>query len=247
MEESASILTLPDVDRVHFKKNFIKTAVCELRFPALLEFETNPPTLLQKELRKDFPHYERQQSIRIDQPTEKEYKHLLRSKKGDWLVSFKSTSIALETGRYTHFENFLEQLELVLKRSLRFLDTDFFTRVGLRYINEIKIEDSVLDGWIRDDLIGPLSRGVYGTVERFIQEVRGHASSGKYTFRHGFVSDKPDLYSIDMDFYNETIEADQTLTKVTELNKESFKLFWWTIGPKIKERLGNPLPASETR
>ena len=171
----------------------------------------------------------------------------MRSKKGDWLVSFKSTSIALETGRYTHFENFLEQLELVLKRSLRFLDTDFFTRVGLRYINEIEIEDSVLDGWIRDDLIGPLSHGVYGTVERFIQEVRGHASSGNYTFRHGFVSDKPDLYSIDMDFYNESIEADQTLTKVTELNKESFKLFWWTIGPKIKDRLGNPLPASETR
>lgn len=79
LAESTSILTLPEVGRAHFENNFIKTAVCELRFPALLEFETKPPVQLQKELRKDFPHYERLQSVNLSDLQEKEVKHLLKS------------------------------------------------------------------------------------------------------------------------------------------------------------------------
>ena len=73
MPDRASFLTLPNVDRTRFEKNFIKTAVCELRFPALLEFETKPPVQLQKELRKDFPNYQRQE-IRSPNTEEKRIK-----------------------------------------------------------------------------------------------------------------------------------------------------------------------------
>jgi hypothetical protein len=79
MDNSAPVLTLPSAERVRFEKNFIKTAVCELRFPALLELEANPPVQLQKALKKDFPHYERQQSVGLTN-LEKDVRHLLRSK-----------------------------------------------------------------------------------------------------------------------------------------------------------------------
>ncbi len=245
MASEPLLLTLPDVERTQFEKNFIKTAVCEFRFPALLEFETKPPVQLQKELRKDFPHYERQQSVSLNDPADREVKHLFKSKKGDWTVSFRSSAIAIETSRYTHFEDFHRQVQVVLDKSRPLLDTDFFTRVGLRYINEVRIEDAKLDGWIREELIAPLVTGVYGTVDRFAQEVRGVTKNGKYSFRHGIVGlepDKGDLYTIDFDFYNENVEANIVLALISEYNKESFRFFSWVIGPKVKERLGKTIP-----
>ena len=246
MDNSAPVLTLPSAERVRFEKNFIKTAVCELRFPALLELEASPPVQLQKALKKDFPHYERQQSVGLTN-LEKEVRHLLRSKKGDWLVSIKSSSIALETNHYTNFEEFSAQLEMLIDKSKPFLDTDFFTRVGLRYINEVRIEDGTIEGWIRDELIAPVVRGVYGAVDRFLQEVR-KTTSGKYTFRHGIAGleeDKRDLYTIDFDFYNENVEIDAVLSMVSEFNHESFQFFLWAIGAKARERMGKSIPKGQ--
>ena len=248
MADPASALTLPDVERLRFQQNFIKTAVCEFRFPALLEFETKPPVQLQKELRKDFPNYERQQ-VPLPNSQENETRHILRSKKGNWLVSFKSASIALETNKYTDFEDFFEQLEMVVKKSAPLLDTDFFTRVGLRYINEIRIDDGTLDGWIREELISPI-RDVYGPLDRFVQEVRGLTSSGKYTFRHGIANpeeEKRNLYTIDFDFYEDNVELDRALPMVSKFNLESLKFFLWVIGPKAKERLGRTIPNREQK
>jgi uncharacterized protein (TIGR04255 family) len=239
---SVSFLTLPDVERARFQKNFIKTAVCELRFPALLEFETKPPVQLQKELRKEFPNYQRQHGLSLD--GQEETRHILRSRKRNWLISFKASSIALETSSYTDFDDFFAQLETIIKKSSPLLDTDFFTRVGLRYMNEIRIEDETLEGWIREELIAP-TKDVYGPLERFIQEVRGQTSSGKYTFRHGIPGveeNKRDLYTIDFDFHKENVEFDKVLPLVSEFNKESFRFFLWAIGPKIKERLGRNIP-----
>jgi uncharacterized protein (TIGR04255 family) len=249
MNNSTPVLTLPSVERVRFEKNFIKTAVCELRFPALLELETNPPVQLQKALKKDFPHYERQQSVGLTN-LEKEVRHLLRSRKGDWLVSIKSSSIALETNHYSHFEEFSAQLEILIDKSKPFLDTDFFTRVGLRYINEIQIENGKIEGWIRDELIAPVVRGVYEAVDRFLQEVRGKTSSGKYTFRHGIAGleeNKRDLYTIDYDFYNENVEIDAVIPLVSEFNHESFEFFLWAIGPKVRASMGKSIPEKEQK
>jgi uncharacterized protein (TIGR04255 family) len=139
----------------------------------------------------------------------------------------------------------LEQINSVVRKSRPFLDTDFFTRVGLRYINELRIEDGKVDGWIRDDLIAPLAAGIYGTVDRFIQEVRGVTKTGKYTFRHGIPGlppDKHDLYTIDFDFYNENVEAETVLSLVSDFNKESFRFFLWVIGAKGRDRLGKLIP-----
>jgi uncharacterized protein (TIGR04255 family) len=244
MSESASVLTLPSVERARFEKNFIKTAVCELRFPALLELEANPPVQLQKVLKREFPHYERQQSVGLTD-LDKEVRHLLRSKKGDWLVSIKPSSIALETNQYTHFEEFSAQLDMLITKSKPFLDTDFFTRIGLRYINEILIEDGKVEGWIREELVAPVIEGVYGSVDRYLQEVRGKTSSGKYTFRHGIAGlqeNKRDLYTIDFDFYKENVEIDAVLPMVSQFNHESFEFFLWAIGPKVRERMGKSIP-----
>jgi len=242
LAESLTKLSLPDVQPVEFERNFIKTAVCELRFPTLLEYETKPPTQLQKELRKEFPHYERAQ-VNLVGPgaVENEVRYLFRSKKKDWVASFKASAVALETSRYTNFEEFAERLERLLTKSKPLLDSDFFTRVGLRYVNEIVIEDGELSGWISDKLVNPLAEGIYGTVERFFQEVRGFAETGRYTLRHGIVrvdQAERQVYTLDFDFYEEDVQFESVLPMVSEFNKQSFRFFVWAIGPKVHDRLG---------
>jgi uncharacterized protein (TIGR04255 family) len=239
-------LHLPDVPAVIFERNFIKTAVCELRFPTLLEYETEPPRKLQKELRKDYPLYDEVQAVSVGPDTVgRERRYLFKSRDGKWIASFKSFAIALETSHYTEFDDFAERLNRLLAKSQALIDSDFFTRVGLRYIDEIMIEDNEISGWINDHLIAPLAQGTYGTVERFIQEVRGYASTGPYTFKHGIVgrnaSDRQ-VYTLDFDFYQENVKFDDVLALVSEFNKMSFRFFCWAIGPKARGRLGQESP-----
>ncbi len=243
-EKEGAVLKLPEVSRAQFKKNFIKTAVCELRFPAILEYETKPPIALQRELRREYPEYEKQQALKVADPSELEVKHVLKSRKGDWLVTIRTYSIAVQTSRYTRFSEFLDRLQYILDKSLPLLDTDFFTRVGLRYINEIRLEDGGPPGWINDDLIAPIVHGIYGTVDRYVQEVRGSMATGKFTFRHGIAGlekGKEDIYLVDFDFFNENVQAGDVIPMVREFNKEAFRFFQWAIGPKAKERLGQPM------
>ncbi len=250
LPESISSLNLPEAEQAQFEKNFIKTAVCELRFPALLEFERKSPEQLQKELRKEFPNYERQQAVSLTNLEEKEIKHVLTSRKKDWVIAFKSYSIAVQTDRYTHFEEFAAMANHVFDKARPLLDTDFFTRVGLRYINEVRIEDRELPGWINEDLIAPIVHGIYGTVDRFLQEVRGTGKSGHFTFRHGIAGleeGKRDIYIVDFDFYNENVQAEAVAPMVSDFNREAFRFFLWAMGPKALDRLGQPMKRKDKK
>jgi uncharacterized protein (TIGR04255 family) len=240
--ESPTTLTLPDIEAVVFARNFIQTAVCELRFPTLVEFETQPPTQLQKALRKDYPYYESGQAVIVRPETvNREARYLFKSRKKDWTVSFKSSAIALETSRYTSFEEFLMRFRRLLEKSQPLLDTDFFTRIGLRYVDAISIKDDNLSGWVRDDLVPPLVKGVYGTVEQCVQEVRGFTEVGRYTFKHGTLAKTQDgfkIYNLDFDFYEENVQLDKVIPLLEQFNQLSFRFFHWAIGPKALERLG---------
>jgi uncharacterized protein (TIGR04255 family) len=243
-EKDDLVLKLPEVSPAQFKTNFIKNAVCELRFPAILEYESKPPLKLQSELRKEYPGYEKQQGINVADPSELEVKHVLRSRKRDWLVTIRTYSIAIQTSRYTRFSEFLDRLQYVFDKSLPLIDTNFFTRVGLRYINEILLEERNPVGWINDDLIAPIVNGIYGTIDRYVQEVRGSMEGGRFTFRHGIAGleqGKENTYMVDFDFFNENVQAEDVMPMVADFNREAFRFFQWAIGPKAKERLGQPM------
>lgn len=243
--DEVTVLRLPAAERVQFERNFITSAVCELRFPILLEYESAPPVQLQKLLRKKYPIYSRQRETSIGPgEVEHKYKFLFRSRKPGWAVAFGSSSIALETNRYLNFEDFENRLTKLLDQTAALIDSDFFTRVGLRYINEIPLDDGNLDGWVRDELVSPLATGIYGRVDQFFQEIRGHTEIGGYSFRHGIArSDNGDpVYQLDYDLFKENVSIDAVKTLITHLNELSFKFFYWSIGPQSREVLGEARP-----
>lgn len=239
------LLSVPRTRSVRYEKNYIKTAVCELRFPTLLEFSQKLPPKLQKGLRKEYPFFESVKDIDVSihgaGPGLSRY--LLKSKHKDWVVSITQSAISLETSRYIEFSDFRARLQRLLDVSLEFIDSDFFTRVGLRYINAIPILDEDITGWINPDLVTALISGTYGTVSQFRGEVHGYIEEGRYLFRYGLQPSAADSrgkfqFVLDYDYSAENVEADKALGKVTDFNGLNFSFFSWSIGPKARKELG---------
>src|SRR5262249_49156853 len=134
MEADKPYLNPPTVAPVRYTRNFITTAVCELRFPTLMELETKPPRAFQAKIRKKYPSYEPQIVEQVGAPSglNREQHYLFRSKDHHWTVTVKSASIAVETSKYVDFEDFFVRFSEVIGHAREMIDSDFFTRVGFR-------------------------------------------------------------------------------------------------------------------
>lgn len=244
--EDVRPLNVPDREPVEFARNFIRTAVCELRFPTLMEIEGKALTRLQRDLRKSLPNYEKQRVVGVDatagETGEAEVRHVFSSRKKDFVFTFRTWAIGIEATKYTRFEDFFRLVADVLDVAVPVIDSDFFTRVGLRYLNLIPIEDGDFSGWMNPELVGPLERGVFGTVSRYLQEIRGRAKGGSYTFKHGFVQQDQAAYLLDYDFFAEDVEIPETADILRAFRREAFSFFMWSIGPKVLDRLGAVRP-----
>lgn len=245
-------LRVPPVQSVQFARNFIQTVVSELRFPALVEIEKPTIDRFRRTVRDILPLYDVPHSITVAIPSgaaePPEASHRFGTKHGDTALTLTHHQLVLETRKYVRFESFIELLEQVVERASALIDSSFFTRIGLRYVNTIPVprhDLRALEGWINPDLVRPLSSGLYGSVSHFVQEIRGPVAEGQYTFRHGL--GKPGArmqegYVLDFDYYAETVETDDVLRKLRSFHETNFSFFMWAIGPKAKEHLGTPTP-----
>lgn len=237
-----STLNIPNVSSVRYKRNFIDIAVCELRFPTLLELESKPPLKLQAQLRKKYPGYEKQEQVDKNnlERVPGRCRYLFQSRKKDWTITIHSEAISLETRKYTEFGEFIDRITKLLEVSRPLIDTDFFTRVGLRYINKIPIEDGNLDKWINDDLSSPIISGPYGTITKYVSEMRGHIECGEYMFRQAATQKEGEIhaYVLDFDYSKEDVEIEETTNLLRAFNKKNFSFFSWCLGPKALKYLG---------
>ena len=250
-EKTGRKLSVPEVTPHTAKTNLIRGAVCELRYPTVLEPERNVAATLQKRAKSEYPLYEpnvivRRTSVGIAggpaQSTEEtEKRHVFRSRDKRWNLSLGSSAISLETEHYSSFPDFSRRLQRAVELVGDLTESPFFTRVGLRYTNAIPagLYGDHLSEWVNPSLCAPLSEGVYGTVVEFWQVIRGTSAVGKYSFRHGFPPNAEESYLIDIDSYHDadvtTVESVPDL--VERLHDVAFALFSWSIGPRAREHM----------
>jgi len=226
-----------------FARNFIRTAVCELRFPTLLELDAVVPAF-QRQIRREYPHYERNTDVNLDPSgVTSSPAHLFRSKDRRWVLSLRQSALVFETSSYTGFPKFAEALTAVLRAALPVLDTDFYTRLGMRYINVLdfathKLSLETLSDWINPMLAGPLSSGALGDVDQAGHEYRGRTEEGVFILKHGLVRDGARMgYALDLDFAVEDLEVDKAIEVLARLHQREFDLFVWCLGPRAVQWL----------
>jgi uncharacterized protein (TIGR04255 family) len=234
-------LSLPWPQDLVFERNFLKTVVCELKFPTLLELETEPPARIRAALKKEYPHYgiARSFGVRPDGITDEQVPKLESIEKR-WAISIRPSAISIETSKYKTFEELRERVLLVVQKALPFLDTNFFTRVGLRYINHLPVAPHDACEWFNENLVAPLRVGVFGDIDSCYQEIRGVTTNGSYSLRHGYqVSEQgPKTYVFDADLCVEPLEADRLPATLDHFHVQADSLFQWALTDAGRRALG---------
>lgn len=242
--ESTSLhLNLPRVAPARFARNFISQAVCELRFPVLFELDKDkPPTSFVNQLRKSFPVHEPRQEVKINMDGRHTHSiaHYFRGRNG-WLITLRPSSLVIETSNYESFERFSEQLELLIHAAKPIIDSDFFTRVGLRYTNLLPFGDDSIDEWVNADVVRPLASGLFGRPLEYSGRIGGSTPDGGFLFQHGLgesPQDKSKVYVLDFDLFREDVLVQEAMPLLQKLHEYEFSMFSWAIGPKARNFLG---------
>ncbi len=249
-----SYLDPPDAKDLEFKSNLLDTVVCELRFPALLHLETEKPTEFASKLRSKFPIYQPGQTATLTPagPTTPTANYTFSKRHRESWVGLTATSLSYSTNAYKNFDIFLNEINEVLVAILPLLETNFFTRLGLRYVNRINIGNSHsdLNGRVNDHLSGLIEARVLGPVMRHRTTVEGGLeTAGNYTFQYGLEPDHAKSGGsgtsilLDFDYYVTDIDSNAVTDTLTRFHKTHFNFFWWTLGEKTKETLLNNVVA----
>ncbi|OXI75264.1 hypothetical protein CFB81_00720 [Burkholderia sp. AU28863] len=237
------ILNVPPAPKTHFPRNLIGQAVCELRFPTIFEIEDRkPPAAFWKAIKHSFPLHDVLNNVNVGPSSVVQGSaHQFRSKQNRWVAVLRPSAITLETTRYSSFEDFEQQLKIVLEAAERTIDSDFFTRVGLRYINTLPCGVDQIDGWLNASLARPLADNIFGDVSEYWQQTRGETNLGGFLFQHGIAMDAKNQdrrrYILDFDLYREDVDVSEAMDTVRKLHDLEFSLFSWTLGDKARQYL----------
>jgi uncharacterized protein (TIGR04255 family) len=218
-----------------FKRNLIKSAIGELRFPILTALRSQTvPDELSKALRSPYPHYEQGLVISPGQH-EAELSHVFKSRDRHWTVSLRQAAVSLETDAYASFEDFEKRLGKLVEILLPLLDTGFFTRVGLRYVNVLPVHRGGLEGWLNPKLHGLSMTPGLGYLQRAWSELVGRTETGRYNLRWGFPNELSQELILDTDFYTEDVDAGNLFELLPNLHEQSFALFRYWVDRSAPE------------
>jgi len=229
-----------------YKRNFLRQAVCELRFPTLMELgDPRPPASLVKALRKEFPILELSNEVTVGiGGTGSNNTHLFRSVKRTWTVSLKQSALSVETTAYTDYAHMRERVLHVVEAASKVIDTDFFTRIGLRYINIIDIDSDPVDGWVNADLVAPLLSKNFTGIQEYAGKLQLAAIDGGCLLQHGVIlkpkhasEERRPEYFLDIDSYRNEILLSDTGPALDAMHTQVFDMFDLAIGPKAIEHL----------
>lgn len=234
-----------NVDR--YKHNFLRQAVCEFRFPTLMELgDPRPPPSFVTALRKEYPTLELASELTLGiggGSNGSNNSHIFRSTKLNWIVSLKQSAFSIETSAYTNFAQMKERIMRVVEAASKVIDSDFFTRVGLRYINVINNSNDPVNGWINPELVSSLNSGNFSGIQEYAGKLQLTASDGGCLLQHGLrLNQHPSKgilpeYFLDTDTYRNEVSLVDTEAALDAIHAQSFDIFDWAIGPKTREYL----------
>jgi uncharacterized protein (TIGR04255 family) len=231
-----------------FKRNFLRQAVCELRFPTLMELgEQRPPSSFVKALRKDYPHLELNNEFTLGlgaSNTGSSNVHIFRSAKLNWSVTLKQSALTIETTSYSGFEGLRERILKIIEAAEPVIDSDFFTRIGLRYINVVNSGDEDVTDWINPALTSTITSKAFAGVSDFSGRIQIGAEDGGCIFQHAITFPqtatgtlaKPD-FLLDIDTFRSEIAISDAIGAVDIMHRQAFDIFDWSLSDRARSYL----------
>jgi uncharacterized protein (TIGR04255 family) len=264
----AERLRLTEPDRIVFERPPVVLTIFQVRFSNLSEItEQSYIESFKRSVQKEYPIFSplKQTGVQFDalsgQALPLETNHWrFADEKENWAVVLAADFLALETRRYEHFEDFLSRLRFVLDALVKHIRPKVGIRLGLRYVNEIRLGTESLSSVVRQELLGPLSVSGFEeyTAQSFQDITLGFSEDQAIQIRHGLFPDgsavppRPKelpptgpFYLLDFDAYRTfsgparlKMDTDIIHNYVKEYHDDIEKLFRWSITKEFTESLG---------
>jgi uncharacterized protein (TIGR04255 family) len=256
------LLSLPETPHVVFENPPLALALCQVQFANVLNV-ANPGFVapFQQAIQELYPIAGQAEQVQIElglAPGDVGVRGQARSQQwrftddtDDWTVVLTPNFVALETRAYEDFKVFLTRLRQVLDAVTRHIRPPFVTRIGLRYIDEIRQTDLPGSSVVRQELLGPLaSLNISKYAELSMQELilRFPKSRGinihhglfpngtTVTPRSGETAPEGLFYLLDFDVFREfrpvqkqAMNPETICKHVAEYNKTIYQLFRWFV------------------
>jgi uncharacterized protein (TIGR04255 family) len=257
-------MPFPEVKRVIYGKNPLDRVTCQLKFPPILRIEAEVPARFQDRIREKYPNYSKTSELNVLLPsnlpgdfpielvrqttqwqTAAVAKSEFSSEDGHWRIDLTRDFIALTTNKYTRWEEFVEQLERPLMALTEEYKPQYFSRVGLRYIDVIRrsklgIADESWSKLLQPHMLGLLgSSDVADEVVNFESKFELALPDGNGTVRIStrFVlpqDDKEICYMIDSDFFSSSkTQTESVMDRLNYFNKAASALIQWCITERL--------------
>ncbi len=231
----------------------------ELRFPGAILLPEDYKKI-RRELASEYPASDTEQGIGVElsvqgirqQATTE--RQVYRTRDGVHQVALTPTALVLEArdGReYEGFERFLERWMKVLEIVQPLAEINIQLRLGLRYVNQLPVEDASAGFDALTDRINPVllspagAEGFDFSVARSFQELRLVDAQGKATLRHGLQaaddeSPPPGAYILDIDYYDDELadyDPERQVERLKLFNWRIWNIFRWSITDSEYERM----------
>jgi uncharacterized protein (TIGR04255 family) len=257
------MLRFPTQKDVRLQRAPLTEVICQVRFPPILRIAKEEPVDFQEQVRREFPQLEvghgilvRMSSEGISPPSPEPRSPVFRfkSRDGNATVSLAPGFYALSTTAYTHWDDFVKPLQLVSEAVRAAYELPYATRIGLRYINHLTLEntgvDSTTDLWnvLRPELTVLLRVDCWDEpLEMLNQLLLAGEEDERLTLRAGLKrgeENKP-LFLLDFDCYVEgNMELEKLLPLCERFHDVIYGAFRWCVR-EDKLRVFKPIPEGE--
>jgi len=244
-----------------YKRNFINSAVFQINFPTILELEEKVPTGFQSKIADKFPilrdstelnlNFSVSSSEKLD---EKEIiplglkKWQFHNREKNKIIALSNKSLTIEYADcYSNFKEFISDIELILKSLFEEYNIPLIDRIGVRYINQIKLSSGNPLDWkdiINEDLTSSIKFANTKNLIRTMQQLQIEEDSYYLVLRYGMPnSSYPSKivrkeFTLDMDCFGNgefTVEEIPILlAKYHEVIKNTFES---SIGDEFRKMM----------
>ena len=257
-------MPFPVTPRVVYEHNPLRQVICQLRFPTILEIASAEPSEFQKRLRPRYPLYAFEDPTALGLPKELSgllvglprpmaselsvHKFLTEDSKRT--VSLNRDFLALTETDYRRWEGLRPEIEFAKHAFEGVYKPAFYSRIGLRYQNQIDRAELGLGEEPWASLLNPSFLGILGAeaVRGRVQESRSDALvrvedvSGAFVrLRHGVTRQGPDggeAYVVDADFYTQEKGVSEHVFEILDtFNRLAGNLFRWAISRRLHDAL----------
>jgi len=246
-----------------YKRNFITNVVFRIDYPKILNLsEKKPPSKFQDTIIKRFPQIKVNRQSEIKTEISKNSKLSISAESiVSWSflnlektikITIGSDNLIIGCYRYKNFTEFFKTITYVLDNFMKLYNTRIVNRLGLRYINQIKIGTGNPLDW--DNLIAPslfsvskdfVKKSDRNSISRSMHLLEINEEKYKLIFQYGMHnSEYPDPinrkeFILDYDCISkEEIKITEILNKAKTFNAIISKWFELSIMDGLRKEMG---------